>query len=420
MYIRKKRLYDKESPLLPCQRGRKPMPVFCQRSFLRVLISLGLLTFILVFARTALALGAVSPSFSIEPTNAGSSNAASTGYFIYASTPGAIINDSLHVTNTSRYRDTVSLAAVDVTTGQMGGTAVLSITDPKRDVGSWITLSQQDVTLNAGQSINVPFSVTIPEHVRPGQHGGAIIAENTRHGQRTPTNHGKSAMKLDLQSVVALGVLINLPGPLVEHLSATGVHYDEKSLHQRLLLTLTNTGTQLIHPEGSLQIRDDEGKLLQTVPMTLHTFIPQTSIDYPIDIQHKALVLGSNYGIQLHLKYEHNHDLDYKTTVQVPLPEAGPLVDQIQSLVAPPSGNFFSQLTLWHYAIGLSLLFLILSALFFWSQKLRTIVARRGVDILRPTRRWWHKGEKSTPVTGDAEDVRIPVHARSKGKNLED
>lgn len=383
------------------------MAVCCQRFFLRVLASMGVGACIFVFIQISLAHSAVSPSFSIEPTFADSSDTGSEGYFIYTSTPGTRIDDSIHITNTSPLRGSIDLYAVDVTTGQMGGTSVLTYSDPKRDVGAWITLSRSRVTLAPGQSQDVPFTLTVPEHVRPGQHGGAIVAEDTQREQHVRQRQNTSAMKIDIQSVVALGVLINLPGPFVERLSATGIRYDEKSMHQRLLLTLKNTGTQLLHPSGSLQLHDDDGQLLQTVPMMLHTFVPQTAIDYPIDIQHKALIPGKRYTIQLRLTYEHKHSLNYTSAFLVPLPEEGPIIDQIQNLISTPSSDFLSTLTTWHYIFGVVLLFLIISACVFRSKKIRPIMSKIIASIQR------HKGKRLQPPT---EDERVPVHARSKGE----
>ena len=394
----------------PWKRGRKLMPVFCQRVFLGILVGVGMITCLGVFVGISLAQRAHTPSFSIEPTFGGPAETGSNGYFIYASIPGSRIDDSIHVINTGSIRDVINLYGVDVTTGQMGGTAVRSYSDPKRDVGAWITLNQAQVTLDPGQSQDVSFTVTIPTHVRPGQHGGAIVAEDAPYGDHLQPRQHTSAPRIDIQSIVALGVLINLPGPFVERLNASRVWYDEKSTHQRFLLALENTGTQLLHPEGSLQLRTAEGKLLQTVPMALHTFIPQTSISYPIDIHHKALVAGKRYTVQLQLSYEHHHRLSYTSTFLVPLPSEEPFINQIQDLVSSPPEHLLSTLTPWHYVLGLILLVLMVSPLLFWGRKCRSIITKIIISFRLKKR----KHVKPAP-----EDERVPVYAKSKEKRNE-
>ena len=345
-----------------------------QRIFLQYVV--GVMIAILLGMDRASVSYAIGPSsFSIEPSFFGSHAAAPRAYFTFDSFPGASTYDSIYVTNDSSVRGTVGLYAVDAITGQTTGTSVRPRNDPQVDVGAWITLSRQQVTLDPGQSQEIPFTLTIPFHVRPGQHGGVIMAEDMRQQHFARSTHG-SDVKIGMQAFIGLGVLVNLPGPKVEHLDATSIRYDQGSAKQRVLIALSNTGTQLLHPSGSLQVTDEQGHVLQNIPLIMNTFLPQTSIDYPVYIQNKALALGKSYRATLHLTYEDHHVLNYVTSFYVALPKKELVTNLVQHLVAPPSGNIFSILTPWDYVIGLSTLFLLLSALFFWGQKIYGAIRR--------------------------------------------
>ncbi|GCE15224.1 WxL protein peptidoglycan domain-containing protein [Tengunoibacter tsumagoiensis] len=311
------------------------------------------------------------PHFSIEPTFDLPYNLHPRSYFIYNTTPGAQIIDRLRVTNDGDVRGTVSFYAVDATTAQDSGTMFFHKEDAKHDVGAWISLSQQELTLNAGQSSEVAFTVTVPTNVRPGQHGGGIIAQDlTTHTQKSTTQ--LNSVEIGLQSLLALGVLINLPGPVVEDLQATGVSYDSGSNYQRVLVDLQNNGNQLLYPSGTLQILDEHKRTLQDLPLSLQTFLPQTSISYPVYMQKIALTAGKRYTAMVHLIYGHEHTLNYTTLFQVPFPDRGPLNTVVQHLIpaSTNSGDFFSQLTPWHYGIAIFLLFFLISACFFWGKKI--------------------------------------------------
>jgi hypothetical protein len=307
--------------------------------------------------------------FSIAPTSFSSSNASPRDYFIYNSTPTALIHDSIHVTNVGAVTGTVDLYPADATTGQTSGTTLLTSHDPRRDVGAWITLGRQQITLNPGQSQDIPFSLRIPSHVRPGQHGGGIVAEAVMP-QTSSSTSGLMQVDVKILSRLGIGVLVNLPGTIVEKLNAMGVAYDNKSHYQRVLVGLENTGTQLLHPSGSLQVTDEHGRQIQSVLMKLNTILPLTSINYPVYIRHTELNPGT-YTATLSLKYEHSHILKYVTSFMVPLPQVqNPVLSHVLSDLVTPHANFFSALAPWYYVVGISLLFVLLSGLFFWGQRL--------------------------------------------------
>ncbi len=194
--------------------------------------------------------------------------------------------------------------------------------------------------------------------------------------QQQSSSKGSYQTFVQIHAREVIGVLINLPGTIVEKLNATGVTYDTASSYQRVLVGLANTGTQLLHPSGSLQVTDASGQQLQNVPMKLDTFLPQTAIDYPVYMQHQALAPGT-YTAILSLGYEGNHQLNYTTSFVVPRPQLqkNSSIPSVIADLVTPSADFFSALTPWHYVAAIFLLFFVLSALFFWGRKLYRLSA---------------------------------------------
>ena len=300
------------------------------------------------------------PRLSIEPSASSPFGAFLRGYYVYDSLPATQQFDHVHVYNNGKVPSTLHLSAVDATTGQTSGTVFRSSNDPQHDVGSWITLSRQEITLTPGQGADILFTLTIPAHVRPGQHGGGIVAE---YAYQEPRVVNGNAVMVNIKSILALGVLVNLPGSTLERLNATAVQYDEKSHYQRLLVGLENVGTQLLHPSGNLLITDDQGHLLQNIPMKLNTFLPQTAIDYPVYIRHTALIPGKIYTVKLTMVYEGQHTLHYTTTIALPSTHKIPLINTNIDLVPTPGStgsSFF-----WYYIAGGSALFLGLTVFLF-------------------------------------------------------
>jgi hypothetical protein len=237
---------------------------------------------------------------------------ASASYFVFGGQPGGTIADKVRVTNTGTVRGTAALYAVDATTGQTSGAVYLSRTAPKQEVGAWVTLSVAQVTLNPGQSQTIAFQVAVPQSARPGQHLGGIVAENSAMQQAS--NGG--SVQINIQQLSIIAVQINLPGTLVEQLTAQQVTPGGEHSYQVLYVGLHNTGTQMIKPYGTLQIADGEGHTLKTMQLKLDTFVPQTAIEYPVYVPGQALGVGQ-YQATLTLQYGTGKVLHYTTTFAI-------------------------------------------------------------------------------------------------------
>ncbi len=342
-----------------------------------LLLFLNGIAFILLFMGGASRIEAgparhASVPFAMQPTFFSAVNVTPRKYFVYDSRPGAVLQDSIHVMNTGLVKGTIHLCPVDATTSQTSGTSFLSCDSPQHDVGAWMTLSHTQITLNPGQSEEISFRLRLPNHVRPGQHGGGIIGEEMTQDQSSSLSSNRQT-RIQLQSQLTLGVLINLPGTLSEKLNASGINYDQSNSYQGVVIALQNTGTQLLHPTGSLQIMDEQGQQVQNMSLTLNTFLPQTSINYPVFIHHHALNPGT-YTAHLYLRYGHDHVVKYTGKFEVPLPDLkqNKAIPPVISDLVTPNADVFHALTFWHYIVGIFIFFLLSSALFFWSQKLHT------------------------------------------------
>ncbi len=310
------------------------------------------------------------PSFTLQPVVYDPARPVTKSYFVFDSHPGAIVQDRLRVTNSGTETGSVSLYAVDATTGQTSGTVYLSHHDARHDVGAWITLGMQQLTLAPGRSQIVPFRVAIPSGVRSGQHVGGIVAESLTLQSST----GNSHIHVNVQHLTIIAVQVDLPGALVEQLEATGIQSGGDNGYQNLLVRMSNSGTVMLKPYGSLQVTDAQGRLLQNLPLKLDTFLPQTAINYPLYITGRALGAG-DYRAMLTLTYGHAHVLHYTTVFTITEQQ----LKQVFKSSPPPQvpwlgGNFFDGLPLWQMVLfGV----LLLSGMFFWSQKLYHFVSRR-------------------------------------------
>lgn len=298
------------------------------------------------------------PNFSLQPVYYGPADPASASYFVFNGRPARQVHNSVRVSNIGAAAGTVSLYPVDAFTSDLSGTSFRPHSAPLSDVGAWTVLSRSTLTLAPGQSEDVPFQVSIPDHVRPGQHVGGIVAENM-----TVQNAAPSSLQLAVQQLTIVAIMVNIPGPQTEALTVTSIGNDQASQLQRLLIGLRNTGNMLLQPSGSLKVFDLNGNLLLDIPLKLNTILPQDAIDYPVYILHRALPFGK-YRASLSLTYGHNHGLIYSTffAINTPLAAGGGLT----GLITTRALQFLRQLAPWQYVGGGLILLLLVSIVSYW------------------------------------------------------
>src|SRR6266702_669214 len=248
-------------------------------------------------------------NFALQPVLYDPSNPLTESYFIFDNKPGTVITSRVRVTNSGTAKGSAILYPVDATTGQTSGAVYLNQNDPRKDVGAWLKLGVQQVTLNPGQSQVVSYQVTIPGTVRPGQHLGGNVAENMAQSSSPQSN---SAIQIKVKNLTIVAIQVNLPGTPVEQLAGTGVQAGGDNGYQRLLVGLSNTGTVMLKPSGTLQVADTHGQVVKTISLKLDTFLPQTAINYPVAITGQSLGAG-DYQATLILTYGHGQTLHSTT-----------------------------------------------------------------------------------------------------------
>ncbi|HEV2653820.1 MAG TPA: DUF916 domain-containing protein [Ktedonobacteraceae bacterium] len=252
------------------------------------------------------------PNFALQPTTYNPKIPVTRSYFVLNTKPGTTLSENIRVTNVGMATGSVRLYPVSATTAQTSGIAYLSRNDALHDVASWIKMGQQPVTLAPGQSQIVPFQISVPASALPGQHVSGITAENLT----LQNGSTKGSLHINLQHLSVMAVQVNVPGPTVEQMAVTGIKASGSSGYQSLLVALSNTGNQMLKLTGELKVRSAQGLLLQDLPVKMDTLLPDTSINYPVYVQKKALAAGV-YQVSLHLNYGHGKFLDYTTNLTI-------------------------------------------------------------------------------------------------------
>jgi hypothetical protein len=238
------------------------------------------------------------PTFTLKALGA----PAGGSYFVFDSRPGATVSGAVRVANEGDRAGAVRLYGVDAVTGQTTGAVYRARSDPRRDVGAWISMPIRHLELAPGQSRVVRFQARVPAGVRPGHHLGGIVAENAAIKKTPSRKAGRGSFRIDIRSLSILAVQVNLPGEQIEKLRLTGVEPGPAEGFQTLLLGMRNEGNQLLMGSGSVIVSDEGGEELKRAKFNLDTFLPRTAIDYPFAVPGQALTAG-RYRATVAVKY---------------------------------------------------------------------------------------------------------------------
>jgi hypothetical protein len=216
-------------------------------------------------------------------------HAAPLGYFDYTANPGQTISDTITVVNPSSANATYAVYAADAYTEVNSGIGYANRGDSMTAVGTWISLSAGSVSLAGNSTIQVNFTVHVPQSASAGDHVGAIAAENPTPN---PGASGHFTINTIERSVIA--VVVHVPGS-----TEAGFDLSQPNLvvqngtRQVLNVVMNNSGNIIIKPQLSGSITAC-GQSVTLVPLsrTLDSFLPQSSIVYPFYIDNQVLPAG--------------------------------------------------------------------------------------------------------------------------------
>jgi hypothetical protein len=173
---------------------------------------------LLVLAAPSVASAAEYGGIGGRPAYPRADNSRTKSIFIYQLKSGQTATDGVRVYNNTAKQQTISVYAVDSALSSGGGFACRQAADPREDVGSWLKLRTNTVTLPANGSQVVPFTVTVPAHADAGEHDGCIALQ-AQSASNNPSD--RSGVMLSFRS--AIRVAVTVPGKIVKKLTLEAV-----------------------------------------------------------------------------------------------------------------------------------------------------------------------------------------------------
>jgi len=196
--------------------------------------------------------------------------------FSFVLDPGQRVTDAVVLANYAPVPQTFELYAADgYNAPNGGGLALRPATAGSRSVGEWVHLAASRYTVPAHTVATVPFSLTIPEGARPGDHVGGIVALDEAAAGATDRS-----MPVAVHRGVAVAIFTRVSGPLHASVAvrAVGAHVTGALgfRHQATVVaTLENTGNVQLQATVKVSVTDLFGDTVERfTPQHLPVLVP--------------------------------------------------------------------------------------------------------------------------------------------------
>lgn len=195
--------------------------------------------------------------------------------------PGAKWSSTIRLTNSNEYR--LKLYATVQNFNASGETGMIVFTQPRAsssprasELASWITPPREPITIEAGRTAKIPFTINVPLDAEPGGHYAAILVGTAPLSMNEGGEMAVGSLLSSLFLVRVTGDVIE-SGYVNDFSAASGfVERQEATLKLRFV----NTGNVHLDPKGTISIMNmfgrDRGKIIIDEQHTFGRVLPNS------------------------------------------------------------------------------------------------------------------------------------------------
>lgn len=210
--------------------------------------------------------------------------------------PGEVWRSSLKIVNTNPYDLTVYASTMNFAAGGEEGQGrfipILESDLNSRSLAKWIDITPDAIFIPQGQSIDIPFGVTIPPDAEAGGHYAAILV-----GTR-PQNKNQNGASILVSSQVSSLFLARINGEVreegnIREFSVKRKFYEKPDID--FTLRFINTGNVHLKPQGEITIFNmwgsEMGKMAINEKSDFGNVLPQSTRKFVFNWQRNLNIL---------------------------------------------------------------------------------------------------------------------------------
>lgn len=235
---------------------------------------------------------AAGPAWQMQPS--GKSGPSTRPHHVYELAPGAVVKDYVRIENLGSEKLTLRLYATDAFSTSSGQFALLPAAEKPTDVGTWVTMSADEVTVKPGADVIVPFEVVVPANAAPGDHVGAVISSLV-----TEQTNGKGE-KVLVESRIGSRIYLRVQGAVTQQLQVdnlelgwSGSFWSPWDGRLTVSYDVTNTGNVRVTATPQVTVTGPIGlQLGRTAGPALPELLPGSTIRVSGDVEAGEAIPG--------------------------------------------------------------------------------------------------------------------------------
>lgn len=178
---------------------------------------------------------------------------------------GQVLKTAVKVYNEGTSVLTLFTSTANFKAADENGTPSFDDKNTTLDLAGWIGVTKGPITLQPGDRLEVPVTITVPADAEPGSHTAALF-----FGNQPPAAKGGSVV---IESKVGTLILLRVNGDIREAASVAAFTVDGKKTLTHppvnFSLRIANDGNVHIRPTGVVTIRNMLGGVSATLPINL-------------------------------------------------------------------------------------------------------------------------------------------------------
>lgn len=202
--------------------------------------------------------------------------------YSYELEPGARVEDGFVVLNHSEKPLTLDIYVADSVVSQSGTLNLANRDVPPADVGSWVDVGVDEVTIGPGEEVEIPFTITVPRNASPGDHTGGILSSLTGADPAAITVERRLGSRIHVRVEGELNPGLRIDGLVASHSGSTdAIPRGDLAVS----FAVTNSGNARMTGTAELRLRGPFGLAARVVPLDdLPELLPGSSYNVSVTV----------------------------------------------------------------------------------------------------------------------------------------
>ncbi|MYS18922.1 protein of unknown function, partial [Streptomyces sp. DvalAA-14] len=179
--------------------------------------------------------------------------------FSYGVNPGGQVKDTMAVANHGTAPLTLAVYAADGFTTDTGQLDLLPRGKKSVGIGAWVRADRANVVVKPGKSVDVPFTISVPDNATPGDYVGGVL---------TSLKQSDDAAGINVDRRLGIRVKLRVSGKLTPGLAIENLHADYAgsanpfaSGDATVTYTIHNTGNAVVSARQAVAVTGPFGWL---------------------------------------------------------------------------------------------------------------------------------------------------------------